>query len=163
MFGNLERSQICADVFSFTSAMAACAQLSLLKLGSSIHSKTVKLGMSNGTVVANCLIDLYGKCGAVEHAVRAFYDVIDKDVISWNSVVAACASNGNVELGFKFLQLMPNPDSISYSGLINGIALSGRIEDAVWILTTMSCPNSSSWNSIITGFVNRNRVSEASL
>ncbi|CAK8539488.1 unnamed protein product [Lathyrus sativus] len=161
VFGNLERSQICADVFSFTSAMTACAQLSLLKLGSSIHSKTVKLGMSNGTVVANCLIDLYGKCGSVEHAVRVFYDVIDKDVISWNSVIAACANNGNIELGFNFLQLMPNPDSISYNGLINGIAQGGRIEDAVSILTTMPCPNSSSWNSIITGFVNRNRVSEA--
>ncbi|XP_012574469.1 putative pentatricopeptide repeat-containing protein At5g47460 [Cicer arietinum] len=162
LFINLERSQICADTFSFTSAMAACAPLSLLKLGSSIHSKTVKLGMANDTVVANCLINMYGKCGSVEPAVRIFSDIADKDdVISWNSVIAACANNGNIELGYKFLQLMPNPNGISYNGLINGIAQAGKIEDAVWILSTMPCPNSSSWNSIITGFVNRNRVQEA--
>lgn len=160
-FTRLERSDICADAFSFTSAMAACAQLSLLKLGSSIHSKTVKLGMANDTVVANCLIDMYGKCGSAEHAVCLFSEIIDKDTISWNSVIAASANNGNFGLAYKFLQLMPKPDTISFNGLINGIAQAGNIEDAVWILSTMPCPNSSSWNSIITGFVNRNRVRES--
>jgi pentatricopeptide repeat protein len=119
------------------------------------------LGIANDTVVANCLIDMYGKCGSVEYAVSVFSDITDKDVISWNSVIAACANNGNVGLGFKFLKLMPNPDAISYNGLINGIAQAGKIEDAVWILSTMPCPNSSSWNSVITGFVNRNRIHEA--
>ncbi|CAJ2650488.1 unnamed protein product [Trifolium pratense] len=133
----------------------------LLKLGSSIHSKTVKLGLVNDTVVANCLIDMYGKCGSVEHAVCVFSYITDQDVISWNSVIAACANNGDVGLGFKFLKLMPNPDAISYNGLINGLAQAGKIEDTVWILSTMPCPNSSSWNSLITGFVNRNRVHEA--
>ncbi|GAU40673.1 hypothetical protein TSUD_397870 [Trifolium subterraneum] len=161
LFIKLERSQICADAFSFMSAMTACAQLNLLKLGSSIHSQTVKLGLVNDTVVANCLIDMYGKCGSVERAVCVFSDITDKDVISWNSVIAACATNGKVGLGFKFLKLMPNPDAISYNGLINGIAQAGKIEDAVWILSTMPCPNSSSWNSVISGFVNRNRVHEA--
>jgi len=161
LFTKLERSQVCADTFTFTSAMVACAQLSLLKLGSSIHSKTVRLGMDNNTIVANCLIDMYGKCGSVERVIRIFSDIADKDVISWNSVIAACANNGNIGLGFKFLQLMPNPDVVSYNGLINGIAQAGKIEDAVRILSTMSCPNSSSWNSVITGFVNRSRVPEA--
>ncbi|XP_061368288.1 putative pentatricopeptide repeat-containing protein At5g47460 [Gastrolobium bilobum] len=161
IFTGLERSHICADAFSFTSALGACAQLSLLKLGSSIHSKIVKLGMANGTVVANSLIDMYGKCGVVEHAVRVFSEIIDKDVISWNSVIAASANNGNIELAYKFLHLMPNPDTISYNGLINGIAQAGNIEHAIQILSTMPSPNSSSWNSIITGLVNRNRAREA--
>ena len=161
LFTRLERSHVCADSFSFTSALAACGQLSLLILGRSIHSKVVKLGMVDGTVVANCLIDMYGKCGLVEDAVRVSSEIVDKDVISWNSVIAATANNGNIELAFKFLHLMPNPDTISYNGLINGIAQVGNIEDAIQILSTMPSPNSSSWNSIITGFVNRNRAREA--
>ncbi|XP_057449821.1 putative pentatricopeptide repeat-containing protein At5g47460 [Lotus japonicus] len=162
VFTRLERSHICdADAFSFTSALAACAQLSLLNLGSSIHAKMVKLGMVGGTVVANCLIDMYGKCGCVEHAVRIFSEIIEKDVISWNSVIAASANNGNIGLAYKFLHLMPCPDTVSYNGLINGIAQLGKIEDAVQILSTMPNPNSSSWNSIVTGFVNRNQAREA--
>nr|KYP67161.1 Putative pentatricopeptide repeat-containing protein At5g47460 family [Cajanus cajan] len=160
-FTGLERSHVCADAFSITSALSACSQLSLFKLGSSIHCKTVKLGMANGTVVANCLIDMYGKCGSVEHGVRVFYEIIDKDVISWNSVIAASANSGHIGLAYKFLHLMPNPDTVSYNGLINGISQAGKMEDAVQILSSLPSPNSSSWNSVITGFVNRNRAREA--
>ncbi|KAK7309056.1 hypothetical protein RJT34_05485 [Clitoria ternatea] len=161
LFMGLERSHLCADAFTFTSALAACSQLSLFQLGNSIHSKIVKLGMANGTVVANCLIDMYGKCGCVEHAVRVFSETIDKDVISWNSIIAASANNGHIELAYKFFYLTPNPDTISYNGLINGVAQVGNMEDAIHILSTMPSPNSSSWNSVITGFVNRNRAREA--
>ncbi|XP_019445053.1 PREDICTED: putative pentatricopeptide repeat-containing protein At5g47460 [Lupinus angustifolius] len=154
-------SHFYADAFSFTSALAAYAELSLLILGRSIHCKIVKSGYVNGTVVANCLIDMYGKCGSVEDAVKLFYEIIEKDVISWNSVIAATAKNGKIELAWKFLHLMPYPDTISYNGLINGIAQVGNIEDAVKVLSSMPNPNSSSWNSVITGFVNRNRAREA--
>ncbi|MED6220216.1 hypothetical protein PIB30_042784 [Stylosanthes scabra] len=161
LFRRLGRSEICADAFSVTPALAACGQLSMYILGRSIHSKVVKLGMLDGTVVANCLIDMYGKCGLVKDAIWVFSEIVDKDVISWNSVIAVTANNGNIQLAYRFLHLMPNPDNISYNGLINGIAQWGNIQDAVQILSTMPTPNSSSWNSIITGFVNRNQVRDA--
>lgn len=160
-FTRLYSSHVRADAFSFTSALFACSQLSLFKLGSSIHCKTVKLGMDDNTVVANCMIDMYGKCGPVEHAIRVFSETVEKDVISWNSIIAASANNGYIELAFKFLQLMPDPDTVSYNGLINGIAQVGNMEDAVRLLSSLPSPNSSSWNSVITGFVNRNRAWEA--
>lgn len=163
VFLQLEKSDIFADAFSFTSGLTACGQLSLLKLGKTIHSKVLKSGLvgCSSIVVANCLIDMYGKCGCVENSVRVFSEITDKDIISWNSVIAACANNGKFEQAFHFLRLMPNPDSISYNGLINGIAQVGSIEDAIQVLSTMPNPNSSSWNSIITGYVNRNLAPEA--
>lgn len=160
-FTRLYRSHVRADAFSFTSVLFACSQLSLFKLGSSIHCKTVKLGMDDSTVVANCLIDMYGKCGPVEHAVKVFSETVEKDDISWNSIIAASANNGYIELAYRLLHLMPNPDTVSYNGLINGIARVGNMEDAVRVLSSLPNPNSSSWNSVITGFVNRNRAWEA--
>ncbi|KAJ7952510.1 Pentatricopeptide repeat-containing protein [Quillaja saponaria] len=161
LFLQLERSHIYADAFSLTSALAACGQLSFLKLGRSIHSKVLKFGLERNIVVANCSIDMYGKCGSVQEAVQVFYEMIDKDTISWNSVISASASNGDIEQSLSFLYQMPNPDSISYNEVINGIALGGNIEDAIQILSNMPNPNSSSWNSIITGYVNRGRAREA--
>ncbi|KAG2375780.1 putative pentatricopeptide repeat-containing protein [Vigna angularis] len=160
-FTRLYRSHVRADAFSFTSVLFACSQLSLFKLGSSIHCKTVKLGMDDSTVVANCLIDMYGKCGPVEQAVKVFSETVEKDDISWNSIIAASANNGYIELAYRLLHLMPNPDTVSYNGLINGIAQVGNMEDAVRVLSSLPNPNSSSWNSVITGFVNRNRTWEA--
>lgn len=161
LFVELERSEIYADAYSFTSALAACGQLGSLLLGMAIHSKIVKYSLERGVVIANCLIDMYGKCGSVEDAIGVFGEMIDKDIISWNSVIAASARNGNLELAFGFLHRLPNPDTISYNEVINGIAQFGDIEDAIMILSSMPSPNSSSWNSILTGYVNRNRVPEA--
>ena len=161
LFVQLERSDIFADSFTFTAALAACGQLCLLQLGKSIHTKIVKFGVQCSIFVANCLIDMYGKCGDVDSAILVFNKMKDKDTISWNSVIAAGARNGLLVQAFGFLQQMPNPDTISYNELINGLAHFGDIEDAIHIMSTMPSPNSSSWNSIITGYVNRDRAREA--
>ena len=161
LFLKLERSDICADAFSFTAALATCGHLSLLRLGESIHSKIVKSGLEWSVVVANCLVDMYGKCGYVQEAIRVFDSIIDKDIISWNTVISASARNRKLEQAFSYLRQMPEPDTISYNELINGIAQFGNIEDAIQILSSMPSPNSSSWNSIITGYVNRDLSWEA--
>ncbi|WRX17002.1 Pentatricopeptide repeat - like 10 [Theobroma cacao] len=150
-----------SNEYSLTVALAACGQLGFLHLGKSIHSNILKCGLECGIIVGNCLMDTYGKCGAVDDAVLVFHSMIDKDVISWNSVLAACARNGKLEEAFSFWRQMPLRDTISYNELISGIAQFGNINDAIDILFNMPNPNSSSWTSIMTGYVNRNRAREA--
>ncbi|KAF8412979.1 hypothetical protein HHK36_000951 [Tetracentron sinense] len=157
----LDRSDLQADSFTFTAAIAACAKLCFLNLGKSIHSKIVKFGLESCFVVGNCLIDMYGKCGSVEESIRVFHEMINKDVISWNSVIEASARNGELKAALSFLHRMPFPDAISYNEVINGIAQFGNMEDAVRILMETPNPNSSSWNSIIAGYVNKDRAREA--
>ncbi|KAL0409366.1 UNVERIFIED_CONTAM: putative pentatricopeptide repeat-containing protein [Sesamum radiatum] len=161
LFVQLDESNLCADSYSFTAALSACGQLSLVQVGRSVHSKIVKYGVQDSIVVSNCLIDMYGKCGYVTEAMKVFGDMIEKDIISWNSVLAANARNGKLEQAFAILHQMPDPDTISYNELIDGIARYGIVEDAIALLSEMPNPNSSSWNSIITGYVNRGRAIEA--
>ncbi|KAL6178361.1 hypothetical protein ACLB2K_049879 [Fragaria x ananassa] len=161
LFLQLERSGVSADSYSLTAALGACGQLGFLQLGKSVHSKTVKLGLQDSTVVLNCLIVMYGKCGSLQEAILVFNNMIERDTISWNSVIAASARNGSLEQAFSFLQQMDDPDIISYNELINGFSRFGDIEDAIKLLLSMPNPNSSSWNSIITGYVNRGRAREA--
>lgn len=161
-FLELDRdTEIYANAYSFTAALAACGQMRLLQLGAMIHSKILQYGLENGVVIANCLIDMYGKCGSVENAIQIFEEMIDRDVISWNSVIAASARNGNLEQAFGFFYRLPNPDTISYNELINGIVQFGDIREAISIFSNMPNPNSSSWNSILTGYVNKNLLPEA--
>lgn len=162
LFLELERSNLCAaDSFSFTTALTACGQLGLLQLGRSIHSKLLKLGHDLNVVVSNCLIDVYGKSGYADLSTRVFNEMVYKDIISWNSIVAANARNQKLEEAFIFFNQMPVQDTISYNEIINGIAHFGIIEEAIEFLFKMQNPNTSSWNSILTGYVNRNRAREA--
>lgn len=121
----------------------------------------MKVGVECSVVVANCLIDMYGKCGSVKEAIWVFDEIDDKDIISWNSVIAASARNRKLEQAVRFLHQMPIPDTISYNEVINGFAQFGNIDAAIHILSRMPNSNSSSWNAIITGYVNRNQAREA--
>ncbi|XAR54945.1 hypothetical protein NMG60_11030292 [Bertholletia excelsa] len=161
IFVQLDRSDAFADSYSFSAALSASGKLGLLALGKSIHSKVVKAGAECSIVVSNCLIDMYGKCDSVEEAIQVFNEIIDKDQISWNSVIAASARNRELKQAMGFVNQMPSPDTISYNELISGMAQFGNLDDAIEILLDMPNPNSSSWNSIITAFVNQNRAREA--
>lgn len=161
LFSQLEKSNLAADSYSFTAALCACGQLSRVQTGKSLHSKIVKYGAERSVFVANCLIDMYGKCGFVSDAMKVFEDVPEKDDFSWNSVLAANARNGVLDKAFTVFHRMPNPDTISYNELIDGISKFGVVEDAIALLSRMPNPNSSSWNAIITGYANRGRGGDA--
>ncbi|KAK6947576.1 Pentatricopeptide repeat [Dillenia turbinata] len=120
-----------ADPYSFTAALAACRKLGLLQLGMSIQSMMVKHGLEFRVFVVNCSIDMYGKCGSVEEAIWVFYEMTDRDIVSFNSVISACARIRGLEEAFGFLNQMPCPDTISYNELINGRAQFRCIEDAL--------------------------------
>ncbi|KAK1430544.1 hypothetical protein QVD17_13359 [Tagetes erecta] len=155
LFVQLEKSSICSDSYSYTAVLGVCGQLKFIQLGKCVHSKIVKSGVECSTFVANCLIDMYGKCELVEDAIMIFDKMLFKDAFSWNSVIAASARNRRIEQAVGFLNQMPNPDTISYNEIITWIAQFGKMEQAVEVLSTMPNPNSSSWNSILTGYVNR--------
>ncbi|KAJ4952838.1 hypothetical protein NE237_029670 [Protea cynaroides] len=157
----LNRTDLRADSYTLSAALAASAQLSFLELGKSFHSVIVKFGLGWNVVVGNCLIDMYGKCRFPEEAIQVFHEVINKDCVSWNSVIGASARNGRLEEALSILLQMPVPDTISYNEVINGIAQFGNIEDAIDVLSRTPKPSVASWNSIVTGYVNRDRVLEA--
>ncbi|XP_016458965.2 putative pentatricopeptide repeat-containing protein At5g47460 [Nicotiana tabacum] len=161
LFIQLERSELCSDSYSFTAALSACGPLGLRLVGRLLHAKIVKFGVECSIVVCNSLIDMYGKCGSTEESTNVFNSMMEKDTISWNSVIAANTRNNRLEQAFDFLHQMPEPDTVSYNEVISGMAQFGNIEDAVEMLSRMPTPNSSSWNSIITGYVNRGRAKEA--
>ncbi|XP_021856640.2 putative pentatricopeptide repeat-containing protein At5g47460 [Spinacia oleracea] len=161
LFLELNQSDLLPDAYSFTSALAACGQLSLLLLGMSIHSRIILYGLESSVVVANCLIDMYGKCSSDDGAIHVFNELKYKDVISWNTVIAACARNRRLELASDYFYQMPYPDTVTYNEMINGISQFGDIDEAIKILKSMPNPNSSSWNAIISGYVVKNRAWEA--
>ncbi|XP_051131450.1 putative pentatricopeptide repeat-containing protein At5g47460 [Andrographis paniculata] len=161
LFVHLEKSNISADSYSFTAALSACGQLRLVQFGRSLHSKVVKHGVDCSVYISNCLIDMYGKCGYGSMAMEVFEEMAEKDIISWNSILAAHCRNGDLEQAFAIFRRIPDPDTISYNEVIDGVARFGVLEDAVGFLLRMPSPNSSSWNAIITGYVNRGRGRDA--
>ncbi|XP_057421746.1 putative pentatricopeptide repeat-containing protein At5g08490 [Lotus japonicus] len=92
---------------SVATILPVCARSGNMNAGKSVHSYVIKSGFEGDTLAGNALLSMYAKCGLVSRdAYAVFDDIIDKDVVSWNAMIAGLAENGLLEDAFSLFSLM---------------------------------------------------------
>lgn len=108
MFKRMLSSQegMIPDVASLVGVLPVCAAEGEKEMGRMIHCVAVKLELSKEVKVNNALVDMYAKCGCVTEA-RVLFDKNDsRNIVSWNSLIAAYSRDGDVRQTFSILQKM---------------------------------------------------------
>lgn len=132
LFVEMQGFRFKPDLVSLVSALLACSQAGLLKLGRSIHGyilRRIDLEQVSGTA----LIDLYAKCGALSHA-RALFDRIDsRDRISWNAMISSYGVHGNgkeaLEIFLQMTKTKLKPDHATFAALLSALGHSGLVDE----------------------------------
>ncbi|KAM5567314.1 pentatricopeptide repeat-containing protein [Rosa sericea] len=93
------------------SVLSSCAQSGHLNMGRSVHGLGIKLGLENSTV-RNALVDMYAKCHMISDARYIFDTTLDKNVITWSSIICGYSQNGSA---YEALQLFHQMRSESFS------------------------------------------------
>ncbi|XP_024542737.1 pentatricopeptide repeat-containing protein At1g11290, chloroplastic-like [Selaginella moellendorffii] len=93
-----------------------------LEKGAALHVQASRAGCDSDTFVANCLVDMYAKCGDLAEASRVFESMSSHSVVSFNALMLAYAENqqGDVTLSF-FSRMVPEgcqPNALSYVAAI---------------------------------------------
>ncbi|PWA52278.1 hypothetical protein CTI12_AA456430 [Artemisia annua] len=79
-------------------------------IAKSTHAQIIKHGItSSDKFLANNMINMYGKCGCFSYARQLFDEMPQKDLVTWNSILAAYGSGcevdgGNVEKGMSLFR-----------------------------------------------------------
>ncbi|KAJ4704793.1 Pentatricopeptide repeat-containing protein [Melia azedarach] len=118
--------------FTFTSILSACTGSGALGQGRSAHCQTIRMGFFSYIQVANALVSMYCKCGSVEEALYVFNNMHDKDIVSWNSMIAGYAQHGLaaqvIDLYEEMEKQRAQPDAITFLGVLSSCRHAGLVE-----------------------------------
>nr|KYP70168.1 Pentatricopeptide repeat-containing protein At2g20540 family [Cajanus cajan] len=152
------------DEISVISVLPACAQLGALEVGKWIHKYLEKSGFLKKTGVCNALIDMYAKCGCIEEARRLFNELVEKDVISWSTMIGGLTNHGKGVCsahaglwneGLRYFGIMRvdyrlEPEIEHYGCLVDLLRRSRRLDqalDTIWKMPMQT--DSRIWNSLL--------------
>lgn len=139
VFHEMLASRIQPSSATMACVLAACAQLGYIKLGASIHCYMLRQKMSEDIATQNSLITLYAKCGLLEQSFTVFSLMRERDVVSWNAIVAGYAQNGYLSKAIYLFHEMgvaqQKPDSITVVSLLQACASLGAYHQGKWIHT----------------------------
>lgn len=158
MFLEMQVEDLELKFFLFPLLLKICVGLCSVELGRQFHGIVVKNDVDMNVYVGNALMDMYGKCGSLDDAMRVLVKMEERDLVSWNTMIAACAANEEVDEALQFMQKMwvednLSPNLVSWSAVIGGCSQNGLDEEAIEVLGRMQAagiePNARTLASIL--------------
>ncbi|KAF8408336.1 hypothetical protein HHK36_007485 [Tetracentron sinense] len=147
------RTRIKPDNFTYPFLLNSCAALSALHQGIEIHGRLFKNGYCPYIPVTNALIDMYGKCNALDRSYCVFDEMPERDVVSYNALLGAHARFGEDMNGAqRVFDRMPARNVISWNAMIVGYVNAGDLDSARSIFDKMPERNIVSWTTMLIGY-----------
>lgn len=106
VFNEARMAGLKLDKFTYAGALCVCGQTCDIELGKLVHGLIVLSGSGSDVVLTNSLMDMYSKCGRVDHAKILFENSDNLDYVSWNSLIAIYARIGANEETLRTLVKM---------------------------------------------------------
>ncbi|KAL5788943.1 hypothetical protein ACOSP7_005892 [Xanthoceras sorbifolium] len=124
-----EDDKLSPDAITMINLLPSCAQLGALMEGKSIHGYAIRKGFLSHLVVETALVDMYGRCGELKMAECIFESMTEKNLVSWNAMIAAYTQNGQNKKALKLFQDLWSkshepliPDAITFASVLPAYA-----------------------------------------
>ncbi|XAR60289.1 hypothetical protein NMG60_11033596 [Bertholletia excelsa] len=131
LFEKMKASGFHSDSVTITTAISSCARLLDLEKGKQIHNELVTNGGVLDGFISAALVDMYGKCGCLDLAVKVFEAIPVKSLVSWNSIIAGysliCDSYSCIELFRRMKEEEVQPNSTTISSLLMACSRSANL------------------------------------
>ncbi|XP_031250567.1 pentatricopeptide repeat-containing protein At5g66520-like [Pistacia vera] len=123
--------------YTFSFVLKACAELSDLLTGLVCHAQVIKLGWGSYDFVLNGLIHFYASCDCIDPAKKLFDTNVNRDVITWTSLINGYVKSGEVLVARRLFDEMPQKNVVSWSAMITGYVQVGLFKEALELFTEM--------------------------
>ncbi|KAL6316951.1 hypothetical protein AAG906_024489 [Vitis piasezkii] len=154
VYSRMKALMVEANSFTFTFLLKCFETSQALEDGRVIHGEILKLGFGSSVFVQNSLLGFYANCSEnLGSAYRVFEEMPERDVISWNSMISAYMTRGEIQSAIGLLDKMPERNIVTWNSVVCGLSKAGNMELAHSVFEQMPLRNEVSWNSMISGYV----------
>ncbi|CAO1939666.1 unnamed protein product [Urochloa humidicola] len=158
--------------FALASLVTACERRGWgegAACGAAIHALTHRAGLMGNVYIGTALLHLYGSRALVPDAQRLFWEMPERNVVSWTSLMVALSSNGYLDEALASYHRMRREGvPCNANAFATVVSLCGSLEDeaaglqvAAHVVVSGLHTHVSVANSLITMFGNLGRVQDA--
>lgn len=128
--------------FMVSSVISACAGMAGLELGRSIHALAVKACVEGNVFVGSALVDMYGKCGSIENSQQAFYEMPERNLVTWNAMIGGYAHQGFADMALALFQDLVScgevvPNYVTLVSVLSACSRAGEVKMGMEIFESM--------------------------
>ncbi|OAY82250.1 Pentatricopeptide repeat-containing protein, mitochondrial [Ananas comosus] len=141
LFAEATRKGVLPNEITFTSILRSHSSFGFAMEKTQIHCWICKLGLEADLIISSALVDMYSKLGSIESALKIFYEIDSKDLVSWNTMILGLAQNGRgkeaLSLFGKLLDSRIQPDRITLHGVLLACSSEGMVNEGKRLFSLM--------------------------
>ncbi|KAK1411744.1 hypothetical protein QVD17_32443 [Tagetes erecta] len=166
MYRSMLKLDIAPDHFTLPQILKACSGSENLWVGLQAHVAVFKKALHSNLYVGNGLITMYGKCNRLLDARQVFDEMLYRDVVSYNSLVAAYAQNQLFRDALEVCRTMMQscsvkPNAGTMASLSPAVTSSDNLKLMMDMFISYGQDSLVSWNVMIAAYVNNSMPADA--
>ncbi|KAK7396550.1 hypothetical protein VNO78_17632 [Psophocarpus tetragonolobus] len=129
---HLKNSSIQLEPSTYVNLILACTNFRSLKYGKKIHDHILKSNCQPDLVLQNHILNMYGKCGSLNDARKAFDAMRLRNVVSWTIMISGYSQNGQennaIIMYIHMLRSGYFPDQLTFGSIIKACCIMEDID-----------------------------------
>ena len=118
---------------TMVSVLSACVLLGALQQGMFFHAYILTSGFGFDSSVVSALINMYAKCGDIVSARQIFDRMSEKNIVSWNAMIAGYGMHGYGQdaliLFSQMQQRCKEPNAITFISVLSACSHAGLVDE----------------------------------
>ncbi|GJN05129.1 hypothetical protein PR202_ga22734 [Eleusine coracana subsp. coracana] len=169
LLGDMRACGVPLSGFALASLVTVCERRREWMEGTAIHALTHRAGLMGNVYIGTALLHMYGSRGLVQDARKLFWEMPERNVVSWTALMVALSSNGYCDEALEAYRRMRREGvTCNANAFATVVSLCGALEDeaaglqvAAHVVVSGIQSHVSVANSLITMLGNLGKVQDA--